>query len=1106
MGRTSAQLVFQHLYKLASRHGLALPDHELLQRFILTCDEDAFTALVHRHAAMVLGVCRSILHNSHDAEDIFQAVFLVLARKAASIRKGDSVASYLYAVAYRLARKARVRDAKRREREQRAASPEATPMDDRTWGELRDILHEEVSRLPEKYRAAVVLCYWEGQTHEQAAQQLGCARGTIKDRLERAREMLRTRLARRGLALPAAWFAASLSGGTSSAAVPAALLQATVRGAMLFTVGQVPAGVVSAPAIAFAHSALHTMLLGKLKVGALLVLLMIGVLGGAGLTMLHEAATPAAPEVPAKPTQAAPSPAKERERVDQLGDPLPPGALLRLGTIRFRPGGGVYSLAFLPGGKAIVSTGFKGIYFWDVATGKELQRIKLSDEWHRPFTLSPDGKVLVSTGGGAIQLWEVSTGKELHSLKTKATCLAFSRDGRRLASVDQENTLVLWDWRNRKEERRIVIKGSRLDNVGFGSDDRSVYAWDYQNLSAWDVGTGRPLPGLSYPKIANIGSTYLDGLVLSPDGKFLARSISRQPIRVYETGTWREVKQFAAGDVRVEAFTPDGRGLLVASYRQEEAALWNVARGKEIYRITNGGIPAFSPDGRVLALCRMSEGAICLYDAASGKRLHPLPGHESSVDDLAFSSDGRSIATRAFSDGKVHLWDAHTGKPLHVFSERVTFETEGYSLAFAPDGASVAWGDWGGRIYLRDPRSGRELRRWVVDKEIQAIVQSVSFSSDSQSLVTASYSRSGGKPGGESSRSLLLQTWEVATGKEITRFQTSFWLGGDPPILSSDGKMVLMKGGGRWILRDAIHGRVLARLQMPDTIRRLWFFAFSPDARMLAGSTLQGNGMTLRMWETASGAELLTIPVQGRSDGRVAVSPDGRLLALGGSESIRLWDVATGQEVLQLRGHNMTVHSLCFAPDGKTLASGLSDTTVLIWKLAPLGSRAAPSNSRELEQLWTDLGSNDGPKAYRALWALAATERSIDLLRKHLRPATEAEWTELRRLLDDLNSDQFQTRERASRELERQRMEAEPILEKALQDKPSPEVRRRIEDILGRPRQPPSPELLRRLRAVQVLERLGTAEARELCASLADGVAEARLTREAKATLRRMSR
>jgi RNA polymerase sigma factor (sigma-70 family) len=444
----------QYLRRLTARTGDLSTDHELLQRFITHRDEAAFAVLVQRYASLVLGLCRSILRNHHDAEDIFQATFVVLARKAGSIRKGEAVGSWLYAVASRLAHKARLRIGKRRVCERQAAGPlEQTPMDEVTWGELRDILHAEVSRLPEKYRAAVVLCYWQGRTHEQAGQQLGCGRSTIKDRLEKARELLRKRLARRGLALSAAWFAASLSEGAAAVA-SAELIQATVRGAMLFSVGQLSPGVVSTSAITWARRTLQAMLVSKCKYGLALVL-MIGVLAsGVGLAALREGLKPAAAEALSLPLQAAP--AKEQQHVDPLGDPLPPGALLRLGTIRFRPGGGVQALAFLPGGDTLVSTGFKGIYYWDVATGKERRRIKLSREWVGPFALSPDGKTLAGIDGSAIQLWEASAGKELHQLQTEATCLEFSLDGRRLASVDQEGTLILWDWRSRKAERRIA--------------------------------------------------------------------------------------------------------------------------------------------------------------------------------------------------------------------------------------------------------------------------------------------------------------------------------------------------------------------------------------------------------------------------------------------------------------------------------------------------------------------------------------------------------------------------------------------------------------------------------------------------------------------------
>src|SRR5579871_3998226 len=319
MPHASIPLVYRQLRRWTAPHD-SIPDHELLQRFVAHGDETAFAALVQRHAGMVLGLCRSILRNRHDAEDIFQAAFLVLARKAGSIRKGASIGSWLYAVAYRLAHKARVRDGKRRQSEQQATPPSAqTQMDDVTWGELRAVLHEEVSRLPEKYRAAVILCYWEGRTHEQAAQQLGCARGTIKDRLEAAREMLRTRLARRGLALSAAFFAASLSDGMSTSSVAAELLQATVRGAVQFSHGSLPAGIVSASAAAWARQTLRVMGVRQLTYGLSLVL-MIGVLGGAGLALFRGPTAPVAAEEPpaAKALEAAP---QERPRADRDDDP-----------------------------------------------------------------------------------------------------------------------------------------------------------------------------------------------------------------------------------------------------------------------------------------------------------------------------------------------------------------------------------------------------------------------------------------------------------------------------------------------------------------------------------------------------------------------------------------------------------------------------------------------------------------------------------------------------------------------------------------------------------------------------------------------------------------
>jgi RNA polymerase sigma factor (sigma-70 family) len=207
-------------------------DGQLLERFVARRDEAAFATLVLRHGPMVLGVCRQVLHDPHEAEDAFQATFLVLVRNAGTIRKQDSLSSWLYGVAYRIAMRAK-QSARRRAYagqgvEMAAIEPDGDHLD---RGELKPILHDEINRLPEKYRAPIVLCYFEGQTHEEAAQRLEWPIGTVKGRLARARELLRTRLDRRGLALPLGLIAMLLSPEVA-AVVPRRLVEETVRAAM----------------------------------------------------------------------------------------------------------------------------------------------------------------------------------------------------------------------------------------------------------------------------------------------------------------------------------------------------------------------------------------------------------------------------------------------------------------------------------------------------------------------------------------------------------------------------------------------------------------------------------------------------------------------------------------------------------------------------------------------------------------------------------------------------------------------------------------------------------------------------------------------------------
>jgi RNA polymerase sigma factor (sigma-70 family) len=276
MATTSLDRVLDRLrLALAPADGVAPTDGQLLARFAAARDQDAFAALVARHGALVLGVCRRVLGHEQDAEDAFQATFLVLARKAGSIGWADTAGPWLYEVANRTALEARAVVRRRRARETQVevipqpAVPEGEPLD---W---RPLLDQELCRLPKKYRGAVVLCELQGRTRREAAAELGIPEGTLSSRLATARRLLAQRLARRGLALPAAGLAA-LGGSTASAAVPITLAGSTIKSAVLVAVGL--AG--EAPAAVLMKGVLRAMFLTKLKLAAGLV--MVATALGAG--------------------------------------------------------------------------------------------------------------------------------------------------------------------------------------------------------------------------------------------------------------------------------------------------------------------------------------------------------------------------------------------------------------------------------------------------------------------------------------------------------------------------------------------------------------------------------------------------------------------------------------------------------------------------------------------------------------------------------------------------------------------------------------------------------------------------------------------------------
>jgi RNA polymerase sigma factor (sigma-70 family) len=304
MADESLRILVRRLRRATEPGGdAALSDAQLLERFVARRDDAAFELLVWRHGAMVLNLCRRLLRQEQDAEDAFQATFLVLARKARSIGKRQACASWLHKVAYRVALAARAEAAARAARECPCPDelPAAEAPNDAVWRDLRPVLDEEVSRLPEKYRAVFVLCCLEGRTGAEAAEQLRCPEGTVLSRLSRARERLRRRLLGRGVCLSAGLLAAVVAAKGQAAEVTAGLVGTTSKAALAVAAGKAVAAVTTARAARLTEGVLRAMFVSKLKLAVGLVLTM-GLVGiGAGLigdVLLAEPPRPAAPVPP----------------------------------------------------------------------------------------------------------------------------------------------------------------------------------------------------------------------------------------------------------------------------------------------------------------------------------------------------------------------------------------------------------------------------------------------------------------------------------------------------------------------------------------------------------------------------------------------------------------------------------------------------------------------------------------------------------------------------------------------------------------------------------------------------------------------------------------
>lgn len=783
-------------------------------------------------------------------------------------------------------------------------------------------------------------------------------------------------------------------------------------------------------------------------------------------------------------------------------DDLPAGAVGRLGPTRFRHLDAPWEVVYAPDGKLLASYVVhpSTIYLWDPETGKLLHRLATGTDVAYPvLAFTPDHKYL----GGYWRVWDTVTGKEV--LKPDGDVRAFAADGTRLACQAYRKVIV-WDFPNREKLREV--------------------------------------PG--------------DFLAISADGKRLTTRVEKQ-VTVWDAQTGEERHKLPG------TFVNHAAGRLVACQEAKELTFWDTATGKATARVpavandtyyTNYPYHGFSADGKRFAALEPPDPIYHLqharvWDTDTGEKLRTIGYPEGrSISGLRLSPDGKTVATMDYVAGgtsAIGVWDVASGKRLYGCGA-------GNRATFSPDGKRLATAE-GHSLRLWDPTTGRKV---VADTGPLYGVRYVDFSYD-QRLVGAVYDDDGGMEfrewdaAGGKNRSFgrMVPSWRTPSfpsaarrllfiqGGGLTVLEvgredqpapaagppsTVQWIGYDPDsrhvtaleLRSSATDKLKEFQTYEPVFRflDAISGKDAAEADRPRWARSLQglklgqlpdFLAFSLAADFRVLAVAPGGQKKVRLIEVVTGKDLPACELESGVRA-LALSPDSRLLAAVTQDGrLRFWDVAGGKEVASRPSPHGLVTCVAFAPDGKTVAVGYTDTTVVLWEVPGL-PKPAPLAADDPDRLWADLASDDPAKAYPAAAKLRSDpDGALKLFKAKLRPVAAEAPPAVARLIADLDADRFAVREAASAGLEKVGQDAVGGLRKAMAGKLSAEGAERAGKVLAALRDRVSaPEDLRRLRAVQVLEQLGSGPAVELLKAVAAGPAEAWVTLEAQEAVLRL--
>jgi WD40 repeat protein len=818
--------------------------------------------------------------------------------------------------------------------------------------------------------------------------------------------------------------------------------------------------------------------------------------------------------------------AAERPHPNLVGlsdEPFPKHARARLGNLRFHSGGHVGTTLYTPDGKSLVTLDIEGrrpnrlytaeskslvtlghsmIQVWDAATGRTVRDIGDSTINFRAIALSPDGKTVATTEyPSRLRLWDVVTGRERrrwHQTEHDGNWWfpAFSPDGQTLATLSarydgtfdpSKKFIALWDV-TAPSERRRLLRGDWFGvwDLKFSPDGKTLATAtddteidmtgqkvgpETTSIRLWELTSGRERKRFA------VAGFQVQSLAFSADGKLLAAGVQDQTVRVYDLATEQERMPRLGQEHALEPEPPLKPG----------SPPLPPSPGPQPWLTT---CLAFSPDGSILAAGSAgpadgnfySLAAIHLWAVARGRELRQIPGHQRRINSLSFSPDGRTLASSG-GDPLIRLWSVATGRDAF---QHLGHQSAVRAVAVSPADGTVFTGGHDGTVRRWDPASGRELG--VVAPSVGS-VRSLAVAPDGETLLVGAWTGdlalwSVGErreirryPGTGAAEHAVYspdgksvaygrRLWDAVSGQRLAVFPLS----GEPNDLdwpyvfySPDGTQVISAGrGGVWVFDVASEKEVRHAIRS-DSIHGP--VRLSPDGRLLAMggvvSHFRGSKVDppIRVWELASGQQVATLDGHEETTNGLDFSPDGKLLVSGSGDggtshdaTVRVWDVATGRELRRFEGHKGGVNAVAFMRDGRSVVSGSEDATALVWDVADLKDRSEPVTPLAPEALlacWNELASNDARAAYRATQALSVPS-AVPFLRDHLRPASAAE----------------------------------PVHDVAIT----------------------SPEMLRTLRAIASLERVNTLDARRVIELMANGNADVIATRQAKSTRDRLSR